>query len=240
MRRQYKLMLAWVIAFVFGSGLYLVSEYHDAKEAILRDVKRELGQAAQAVKYILPNGFHERVHKEGLKEIPIDVDDRNIFLETSYARERNIRFLYSFAMQGTNVIFTSSSINTNETFENPEVRFGFVFNESSGLVKEAFSRTGFSFEEAEDRWGKFFAVYYTREEGGKKWIAGAEYRKDLFDSRLEEAVFRAARKLGLILAFFCVPYIIAIFGFRKDIVLLKDELSLLQVRYSKELRRGKK
>lgn len=235
MRRQYKLMIAWILAFILGSGLYLFNEYLDAKESILRDVKRELGQAAQAVKYILPDGFHEKVPREVSKE----EDDRNIRIETAYARERNIRFLYSFAMVGTNVIFTSSSINTNETFENPEVRYGFIFREASGKVKQAFGKTGFSFEEAEDRWGKFFAVYYTREEGSRKWLSGAEYRKDLFDDRLESAVFNALKKLGMVLMFFCVPYIIALFGFKRDTLLLKEDLKLLQDRYSKELRRGK-
>ncbi len=235
MRRQYKLMVAWILAFVFGSGLYLINEYFDARDAILRDVKRELGQAAQAVKYILPEGFHNKVPKE----VPVEEDDSNIRRETAYARERDIRFLYSFAMVGTNVIFTSSSINTNETLETPEVRYGFLFSEASGKLKQAFSKTGFSFEESEDRWGKFFAVYYTREEGGTKWVAGAEYRKDLFDDRLEDAVLRAVKKLAVVLMFFCVPYIIALFGFKRDTLILKEDLKLLQERYSKELRRGK-
>ena len=104
------------------------------------------------------------------------------------------------------MIFTASSINTNESYTNPEVRYGFVFSEASDVIKHALQVKGVHIEEAEDRWGKFYAVYYTRTDGTNNWLIGAEYRKDLFDSKLINAIISAI--IDLIYITFCILLIV--------------------------------
>lgn len=197
-------------------AFYIYSRWLHERELILNNINEVLLQAAQTVKYILPDNFHTEIKSS----IPQNIDDRNIRKLTEFARERNIRFIYSFANTVTtninynktnykfitNVIFTASSINTNETFDNPEVRYGFVFSEASETVKEALKEKGVHVEEAEDRWGKFYAVYYTRIEGTNSWLGGAEYRKDLFDSKLINAIISAV--IDLIYITLCIMIII--------------------------------
>ncbi len=120
---------------------------------------------------------------------PISIDNYNIRRLTEFARINNIRFIYSYALNEKHqVYFTSSSLNINETLENPEVRFGFIFDEATPALKKAFKKPGMHFEEAEDRWGKFFAVYWTVKENNKTWIAGAELRQELYVQEINKAL----------------------------------------------------
>ncbi len=197
-------------------AFYIYSRWLHERELILNNINEVLLQAAQTVKYILPDNFHSEI-KTNISQI---IDDRNIKQLTEFARERNIRFIYSFANTFisntnynitnnkiiTNIIFTASSINTNESFENPEVRYGLVFSEASDIVKKALKNKGVYLEEAEDRWGRFYAVYYTRTEGTNNWLGGAEYRKDLFDSKLINAIVSAI--IDLLYITLCIMLII--------------------------------
>lgn len=217
---------------VLGSSLYVYSRYSHEKNLILQNINEVLGQASMTVKYLLPENFHLRVKKNRYSPEQLsNIDMKNVELLTTFARERDIRFLYSYSQDGTNIIFTSSSIGTNtrvESLDNPEVRCGFVFNEASELVKRAFYRTGFYSEENVDRWGKFYAVYYVREEGGLKWLAGAEYRQDLFDDRLNKAIISALWDVMFIMSLLIPLFLVLYYSHKKERDDLRIEISQLQ------------
>jgi hypothetical protein len=173
-----------------GIFIFVGWQYHHEKTIIEENVREVLKQTAQSVKYILPEGFHSLYYPQG---IPDSLDRMNARRLTEYAKERQIRFLYSYALSPSNtVIFTASSIDTNETLEKYDVHYGFNFNEATPELFAAFSNINqVSWEDAKDRWGSFFGVYWTQLENGRPWVAGAEYRKNLYDDKLEAAIKRA-------------------------------------------------
>ncbi len=227
----------WTLIFVVGTSLYVFFRYDREREAILSNVDEMLAQASQSVKYILPEGFHHKAKRDGVSK---EIDDANIRKLTEFARERNIRFIYSFTLSNTNVVFTSSSISEAESLDNPEVRYGFVFSEATPALKKAFHVTGKTSEEAEDRWGKFYAVYWTREEGKAKWVAGSEYRHDLYSDKLAVALIEAIRDvvfMGLLVLILLIPYFKRV---RRRVASLVEEVDTSYTRYSKDiLQRGR-
>jgi len=222
----------WTLIFLLGIGYYIHVRYQSAKTDILENVDEVLLQASQSVKYILPENFHIKAKRNGVTQ---EIDDANIRRLTEFARERDIRFIYSYVMSNTNIVFTASSISEKESLDNPEVRYGFVFSEATPALKRAFHTTGKSYEEAEDRWGKFYAVYWTREEGKSKWVAGAEYRHELYSDKLTVAILEAIKDV-VFMVVLCIalltPFLLRL---HKKIRGLKEEVEVSYRRYNKDI-----
>lgn len=227
-----RLFNIWTVIFLIGMAVYIYVRYDKEKTNIMNHVDEVLVQASQTVKFILPERFHIKALRYGVTQA---TDDDNIRRLTEFARERDIRFLYSFALSNTNVVFTASSISEKESLNNPEVRYGFVFPEVTPTLRRAFHITGKSSEEAEDRWGKFYAVYWTREEGKIKWVAGAEYRHELYADKLAVAIveaFRDAVFMALLCGALMLPLIIRL---HKKIRSLKEEVEVSYKHYNADI-----
>ena len=227
-----KIFNVWTTIFLIGMVAYVFLRFEKERSNIMEHVNEVLVQASQTVKYILPEHFHLKATKFGVNP---EVDTSNIRRLTEFARERDIRFLYSFALSNTNIVFTSSSISEKESLENPEVRYGFVFSEATPALRKAFYTTGKSSEEAEDRWGKFYAVYWTREEGKIKWVAGAEYRHELYADKLAVAIVEAFRD-ALFMIILCGALVLpTILRLQRKIKSLKEEVEVSYKRYSSDI-----
>ncbi len=227
-----KIFNIWTAIFLLGMAVYICLRYNKERSNIMADVNEVLVQACQTVKYILPERFHIRAEKFGVSK---ETDNDNIRRLTEFARERDIRFIYSYVLSNTNVVFTSSSISEKESLDNPEVRYGFVFNEATPALRKAFYTTGQTSEEAEDRWGKFYAVYWTREEGKIKWVAGAEYRHELYADKLAVAIVEAFRDAVFMLLLCGALVLPTILRLKKRIKGLKEEVEVSYKRYSSDI-----
>ena len=217
--KKHKMLLGGIIIYIIYAITFVGMRHYDAQRQEFDHVVDLLTVAAKSVSYILPQDFHKRI----LENYPTNLDDINIKRLTDYARENDIRFIYSFAKSGTNVIFTSASLSINNTFDDPEVRYGLVFSEASDKLRNAFNNLGRTFEEGTDRWGDFFAVYWTREEGGVKWVAGAELRKDIYEEHLNDAIVAAIQDLftNSLAVIFIV--LIAFYATKQKLIRLTEE-----------------
>jgi len=202
-----KLILICVyILVILNLGIHSYSLFQSFKKLEIKVMVEKLKMASIAVKYLLPENFHLENLKT--KKLSLVENQRIIRRLTRYANENNLRFVYSFYKNKDKVFFSASSIGKGEIIENPEVIFGFNFVEASQVLKKAFLKDGFSYEVSKDRWGDFFASYYSRRYFGtnNRWVAGAEYSTNKMEKATYKAFFQAIK--GMIFPFLSLGLLI--------------------------------
>lgn len=211
-----------VFFLLFNTGLHVYHQYSTVKKLELGAVKARLMVASKSLKYILPKSFHIRNY--GKTNIS-DRENKNIIRKlTDFAVDNDFRFVYSFVKRGSNVYFTSSSLGKNESIDNPEVVYGFHFSEASDVVHSAFKKDGYYSEVASDRWGKFYASYYSRRFYGtnERWLAGVEVTDRKFKNAIRKAKLKAIKN-GIFIFSGVVPLIVLYWLVVQNRIQKKDE-----------------
>ena len=190
MRNRKNLYLLVILLLLSNVFIHAYKRYEINKAKEIRAVREKLRTVSKSLRFVLPKNFHLKNHDK--RELDKGENKRVIKKLTDYAVENDLRFVYSFVRWGGNVHFTSSSLGKNESLDNPEVKYGLHFAEASPLVHSAFEQDGFYEEITKDRWGSFYAVYYSRRYMGTnvRWVGGAEVSTKQLDTAVQKALLK--------------------------------------------------
>lgn len=170
--RQKMLLLVASLNIVF-TGIFTGYLYYSQREAIMKDIDGRLLSSAYAVRFILGEGFHDRITNS--TSIPAQEHLNNTYRLSRYAKEAGVTYLYTMMESGGSIVFTSSSATDKELRDKSFDPFFTVYEDATPALKESFKRRKLFFEDAQDQDGNFRSVLIpVVSPTGKVYLLGAD------------------------------------------------------------------
>jgi len=168
------LLIIAIVFYIFGVLIYTMWNYFSLKADIMKNIDSRLYIGANAIKYILPEDFHDRaVDKQSITE---SEDRNNITLLSDYANSAGFKYLYTVIKSDGHIYITSSSATEEELKEKNEVTYFSIYDDCSDELKETFDKKEPVYVTYTDRWGTFRTVIIPEiSKKGHIYLSGAEY-----------------------------------------------------------------
>ncbi|MGO9147630.1 MAG: methyl-accepting chemotaxis protein [Desulfomonilia bacterium] len=151
-----KVLLLVVLFNIISTGVFSLYFYQDQKILAMRDIDNRLLASANAVRYILPDGYHIRITSDA--SVPLKEHLINVHKLSQYAKYAHVTYLYTMMESGGNMVFTSTSATDEEFKKGTFNRFFTVYKGATTQLKQAFDKRWVSFEESHDQYGDFRSV----------------------------------------------------------------------------------
>ena len=179
------LFIIAIVFYILGVFVYTMWNYFSLKEDIMKNIDKRLYIGANAIKYILPEDFHDRAkNKQSITE---EQDWKNITLLSDYANRSGFKYLYTVIKQNGHIYITSSSATDEELKKNEEVRYFSIYDDCSDELKETFNKKEPVYVTYTDRWGTFRTVVIPEvSKKGIFYLSGAEYNISYVSKFLDE------------------------------------------------------
>ncbi|MGD0819431.1 MAG: methyl-accepting chemotaxis protein [Desulfomonilia bacterium] len=153
---QIKALLLVVLFNIISTGVFSLYFYQDQKISAMRDIDNRLLASANAVRYILPEGYHIRITSDA--SVSSQEHLINVHKLSRYAKYAHVTYLYTMMESGGNIVFTSTSATDEELKKGTFNPFFTVYKGAATQLKQAFDKRRVSFEESHDQYGDFRSV----------------------------------------------------------------------------------
>jgi signal transduction histidine kinase len=220
-------------------GFYLIAviistidNYLATKATIMKKIDTVLEQSVKIAPLILPPHFH---HKNMLLEgVSSQTDMTNIKKLSEQAKTLGVKYIYTIVEDDKKIIFTSSSATQEELTANTNLsHFGDVYDDVSPLVYKVFSSQKSSFDEYEDKWGKFHTFYLPQiSEDGTKYLVCADIDISHIDKELQKNIFYSIKDT-IFYILILIPFFLV---YRMNMHQIKKELEETIQQKAKELK----
>ena len=151
-----KALLLVVLFNIISTGVFSLYFYQDQKISAIRDIDNRLLASANAVRYILPEGYHIRITSDA--SVSPQEHLINVHKLSQYAKYARVTYLYTMMESGGNIVFTSTSATDEELKKGTFNPFFTVYKGDATQLKQVFDKRRVSFEESHDQYGDFRSV----------------------------------------------------------------------------------
>ncbi|AIY63779.1 EAL domain-containing protein [Pseudoalteromonas piratica] len=186
--------IRWIIfaCFLFLASLagYVYYVYSHTYNDIMQDVDARLLNAAQSVKFILGEDYHNNIAG------PEHIDEQAYLLKSKqlseFATRLELEYVYAMISEGDQVYFSASSYTNDDVKNNKLTYFYDLYSEATELNKKAFYSTGPVFEHSEDQWGHFRTIFLPfQSDDGRTYLTGADITIKDLNEQLTASVTQA-------------------------------------------------
>jgi methyl-accepting chemotaxis protein len=146
------LLFVALINIVF-TGIFSVYSYQALKSSIMRDVDSRLLTSAHAIRYILPEGYHNRIISKASIS-PLEYAS-NISKLSQFSKYSGVTYLYTLMESGDKIVFTSTSATAQELKKGSFDHFFSVYEDATPELKQALRSHKVLFEESHDKYGDY-------------------------------------------------------------------------------------
>ena len=220
------------LLFTITIALYMIAllvyggwDYSYRKKQIIAYIDDELYKSAIALKYILPDDFHDRAIDKHAISTEEDTYIANKL--TNLIKETGFKYTYTIIQQGAELFFVASDISVD-----PETKRGtfyfYHYQEADKCFINAFGKQGPSYKTVSDQWGTVRTVMVPeRSPGGVRYLACADYDITYVNGVLQKNLIRSIVTI-LFFLFLSVPIIIVYTKLHSDYL---SSLQKSEVRY---------
>ena len=175
-------ILNLVAAIAYSTMLYSVD-----KREIIGGIDERLATAAHALREMIPEGYHSRVH--GPTSIPAAEFDRIQTKLSRFADRSGLIYVYSYMRFGPTIYTVATSATDRELRSGRQVRFFARYDTAPKLLYRSFDDGQIRYDEYQDSFGRFRSIYLpVRSEDGRIYVIGADVDLASLDRRLREAL----------------------------------------------------
>ncbi|MGB0988872.1 MAG: EAL domain-containing protein [Pseudoalteromonas spongiae] len=178
------------VLFLASLGGYVYYVYSHTYNDILKEVDAKLLNAAQSVKFILGDEYHDNITG------PDHIDEKSYLLKSKqlseFASKLELEYVYAMIKEGDQVYFSASSY-TNEDIKNNKLTYFYdLYPEATQLNVKAFYSTEPLFEHSEDQWGHFRTIFLPfQAKDGRTYLTGADITIKDLNEQLAASVSQA-------------------------------------------------
>jgi len=199
------LFIGTVTVYIIALFAYCFWDYAYRKSEILENIDIELYNSAVALKYILPDDFHDRAIDE--RAISINEDKYIAHKLTKLIKETGIKYTYTIVKKGDKLFFVASDITAD-----PETKRGtfyfYPYEEADESFLKALGQKIPTYKTVSDQWGTVRTVMVPEKSpGGINYLACADYDISYVNGVLQKNILRSIVTV-LLLLLLSVPIII--------------------------------
>jgi PAS domain S-box-containing protein len=178
-----------VVVYIIASLIYGFWDYTYRKNEIIRDIDSKLYNSAAALKYILPDDFHDRAIDE--QAISIKEDKSIAHKLTKLIKETGFKYTYTIVKKGDKLFFVAGDIAAD-----PETKRGtfyfYPYEEADESFFRAFEQDKPIYKTVSDQWGTVRSVIVPEKSpGGIKYLACADYDISYVKELLQKNLLRS-------------------------------------------------
>lgn len=162
-----------VIIYIIASSIYGFWDYENRKKEIIRNIDVKLYNCAAALKYILPDDFHDRATDEQAISVR---EDRTIARKlTNLVKDTGFKYTYTIIKKGSTLFFAASDIVADPKTKRGTFYF-YPYEEADASFIQAFDQDLPTYKTVTDQWGTVRSVIVPQKSpGGIKYLACADY-----------------------------------------------------------------
>jgi signal transduction histidine kinase len=160
-------------------------------------------------------------------------DMENIKRLSEVAKNLGVKYIYTMIENDNKIIFTSSSATPQELATNTNLsHFGDIYDDVSPVVFKVFSSNTQSFDEYQDKWGKFHTLYLPMiSEDGTKYVVGADIDISNIDEQLHKNILYSIKDM-IFYILILIPFFLV---YRANMHQIKKDLEETVAKRSEEL-----
>ncbi len=194
-----------IIVYIIALLIYGFWNYSYHKNEIMENIDIELFNSAAALKYILPEDFHDRAIDD--QAISIKEDKDIAYKLTKLIKETGFKYTYTIVKKGDKLFFVAGDI-----VEDPETKRGtfyfYPYEEADGSFLKAFDQEKPTYKTVSDQWGTVRTVMIPEKSpGGIKYLACVDYDISYVNGVLQKNFLKSISTV-LFFLFLAVPIII--------------------------------
>ena len=162
-----------IIVYIIALLIYGFWNYSYHKNEIIKNIDIELYNSAAALKYILPEDFHDRAIDE--QAISVKEDKDIAYKLTKLIKETGFKYAYTIVKKGDKLFFVASDIVAD-----PETKRGtfyfYPYEEADVSFIKAFDQEIPTYKTVSDQWGTVRTVMVPEKSpGGIQYLACVDY-----------------------------------------------------------------
>ncbi len=194
-----------IIVYLIAVLIYGFLDYSNRKSEIIENIDKELYNSAVALKYILPDDYHDRAVDD--QAVSLKEDKYISYKLTKFIKESGIKYTYSVVKKGGTLLFVASDLQvlpktTRGTF------YFYPYEEADESFVKAFDQEKPTYRTVLDKWGKVRTVIVPEmSPGGIKYLSCADYDISYVDGVLRSNLLRSVASV-LFFLLLSIPIII--------------------------------
>ena len=162
-----------LVSYIIAVLVFVSWDYTQHKKGIIEDIDSKLYNSAAALKYILPDDFHDRA----IDDQAISVGEDKYFANklTRLIKETGFKYIYTIVKKEDRLFFIAGDLTVD-----PENKRGtwyfYPYEEADQSFIKAFDQDTPTFKTLSDQWGEVRTVMIPETTaGGTKYLACADY-----------------------------------------------------------------
>ncbi len=214
------LFIIAVIVYVIALFVYGFYEYTYLENKIMEDIDTKLYNSAVALKYILPDDFHDRAIDE--QAISIKEDKYIAHKLTKLIKETGFKYTYTIVKKGDKLFFITSDIVADPETKRRTFYF-YPYEEADESFFKAFDQVTPTYKTVSDQWGAVRTVMVPEKSpGGINYLACADYDINYVKGLLQKNLLRSIATVLFFLLLSAPVIIIYTKSLRKYLDALRD------------------
>lgn len=182
-----QLLLLLFVLSLTSAVAYSAVLYNIDRHDIISGIDGRLRTAAEAVREIVPDGYHLRIH--GADSIPPEefaaLQDRL----SRFAERADLVYVYTYMRFGNEIRTASTSATPREVAEHSETPFFALYDTAPDRLRRSFDDHKVRFDEYEDSFGRFRSIYVpARAKDGRTYVLGADIALGVVQDKLVQAL----------------------------------------------------
>jgi len=178
-----------VVVYIIAVLLFVSWDYTHRKKGIIGNIDSKLYNSAAALKYILPDDFHDRA----IDDQAISASEDKYFANklTKLIKETGFKYTYTIARKEDRLFFIASDLTVD-----PEAKRGtwyfYPYEKADQSFIKAFDQDTPTFKTVSDQWGEVRTVMIPETTaGGVKYLACADYDITYVNGLLRKNLLRS-------------------------------------------------
>jgi two-component system cell cycle sensor histidine kinase/response regulator CckA len=194
-----------VIVYIIALFVYGLWDYTYRKNETIESIDTNLYNSAAALKYILPEDFHDRAIDE--QAISIKQDKYIAHKLTKLIKETGFKYTYTIVKKGGKLFFIASDITADPKNKRGTFYF-YPYEEADESFFKAFGQDTPTYKTVSDQWGTVRTVMVPEKSpGGINYLACADYDISYVNGLLQKNFLRSIATV-LFFLLLSVPIII--------------------------------
>ncbi|MCT2401527.1 PP2C family protein-serine/threonine phosphatase [Novosphingobium mangrovi (ex Huang et al. 2023)] len=185
-----QLLLLLLLLNLVSATAYTAVLYGTDRSEIITGIDGRLQAAANAVREIVPQGYHRRI--TGPDSIP-PPEYRAVRQRLSrFANDSGFTYVYSYMKFGDEIRTVATSATPTEILEGRQTRFFTLYDTAPDELYRSFADEHTRFDEYSDSFGRFRSIYMpVKASDGRVHVIGADIDLARLDQRLHEALVKS-------------------------------------------------
>ncbi len=175
---------------LISASAYSTFLYSISRAEIISGIDNQLQTAVNAVKEMIPEGYHDLVSES--QEVPEEEYDRLLNRLSMFANQSELVYVYTYMKFGSDIRTVSTSATPEEIRDGEETRFFTLYDTAPVHLYMTFADGRTRFDEYSDSFGRFRSIYMpVKEAGGTMYVIGADVDLGMLNDRIIDALMKS-------------------------------------------------